>query len=194
MPTPTTSNTTTATAAATATIASVCTTTAAAPNSRPPGIGPSPAGTRWALPGRRRLAVPDLVQSVFPNLTYLTVTRRDKVRQAVSLWRAQNADRAAGDRLTYSHAAIAHLIRDIEDHEFGWRAFFRECGVEPFEVVYEDFAASYEDALREILRHVGIPEADTVAIATPTRRRQADDLSQRWTERYKAESGRLAHA
>jgi LPS sulfotransferase NodH len=161
-------------------------------------------GLRWALPGRRqRLDVPDLVQSVFPNLTYLTVSRRDKVRQAVSLWRAlqswswsseQNAERAAGAHLTYSHAAIAHLIRDIEDHEFGWRTFFRECGVEPFDVVYEDFAASYEDTLREILRHVGIAEADTVPIATPNRRQQADDLSQRWTERYKAESGRFLTA
>ncbi len=38
--------------------------------------------------GRQRLAVRDLAPSVFPNLRYLTVTRRDKVRQAVSLWRA----------------------------------------------------------------------------------------------------------
>jgi LPS sulfotransferase NodH len=85
-------------------------------------------GLRWALPGRQRLPVPELVQSVFPNLTYITVSRRDKVRQAVSLWRAlqtwswssdQNPARAAGDHLTYSHAAIAHLIKDIEDHESG---------------------------------------------------------------------------
>jgi LPS sulfotransferase NodH len=147
--------------------------------------------------------VPDLIQSVFPNLTYITVSRRDKVRQAVSLWRAlqtwswssdQNADRAAGDRLTYSHAAIAHLIRDIEDHEFGWRAFFRECGVEPFDVVYEDFAGRYEDTIRDILRHLGLPEADEIAIEQPTRRKQADDLSRRWAERYKAESSRFLTA
>ena len=161
-------------------------------------------GLRWALPGgRQRLAVPDLVQSVFPNLTYITVSRRDKVRQAVSLWRAlqtwswsseQNAARAVGDHLAYSHAAIAHLIREIEDHEFGWRSYFRECGVEPFDVVYEDFAARYEDTIREILRHVGIAEAEAVAIAQPTRRRQADDLSQGWAERYRSEAGRLSHA
>jgi LPS sulfotransferase NodH len=161
-------------------------------------------GLRWALPGgRQRLAVPDLVQSVFPNLTYITVSRRDKVRQAVSLWRAlqtwswsseQNADRAVGDHLTYSHAAIAHLIRDTEDHEFGWRQFFRECGVEPFDVVYEDFAARYEDTIRDLLRHVGVVEADSIAIAQPTRRPQADDLSRRWAERYRAESGQRVHA
>lgn len=157
-------------------------------------------GLRWALPNRQRLPVPELVQAVFPNLTYITMSRRDKVRQAVSLWRAlqtwswSSEQRAAAGRLTYSHAAIAHLIRDIEDHELGWRSYFRECGVEPFDVVYEDFAGRYEDSIRDVLRHLGIAEAHTVPIAVPTRRRQADDLSRRWAERYSAESGRFAHA
>jgi trehalose 2-sulfotransferase len=157
-------------------------------------------GLRWALPRRQRLAVPELVQSVFPNLTYIAVSRRDKVRQAVSLWRAlqtwswSSEQRAAGGHLTYSHAAIAHLIRDIEDHELGWRSYFRECGVEPFDVVYEDFSGRYEDTIRDILRHLGIAEAGAIPITRPTRRKQADDLSRRWTERYRAESGRFAHA
>ena len=161
-------------------------------------------GLRWALPGRRqRLPVPELVQSVFPNLTYIAVSWRDKVRQVVSLWRVlqtwswssdQKAARTAADHLTYSHAAIAHLIRDIEEHELGWRSFFRERGVEPFDVVYENFAARYEDTIRDILRHLGMPEAETVAIDQPTRRPQADDLSRRWAERYRAESGHSAAA
>jgi len=67
-------------------------------------------------------------------------------------------------------------------------------GVEPFDVVYEDFAGRYEDTIRDILRHLGLPEADTIAIAEATRRKQSDGLSRRWAERYKAESGRFAHA
>src|SRR3954447_8221691 len=158
-------------------------------------------GLRWALPGgRQRLPVPDLVQSVFPNVTYITMSRRDKVRQAVSLWRAVqtwswSSDQSpAGDRLTYSHAAIAHLIREIEDHELGWRSFFREGGFEPFDVVYEDFAGRYKDTIRAILRHLALPEAGTIAIEQPTRRKQADDLSRRWADRYQVESGRFATA
>ena len=45
-------------------------------------------GLRWAIPGRQRLAVGQLVPSVFPNLHYVWMTRQDKVAQAVSLWRA----------------------------------------------------------------------------------------------------------
>jgi trehalose 2-sulfotransferase len=159
-------------------------------------------GLRWAVPGSQRLAVCDLAPSVFPNLRYLSMTRQDKVRQAVSLWRAlqtwswsSHQEAAVGTgHLVYSHAAIAHLIRDIEAHEFEWRAYFRECEVEPLTIVYEDFIGRYEETVREILRYLEVPEADTVAITEPRRDRQADDLSRVWTDRYRAESGRLTVA
>jgi LPS sulfotransferase NodH len=159
-------------------------------------------GLRWAVPGRQRLSVCELAPSVFPNLRYLSVTRRDKVRQAVSLWRAlqtwswssDQAPAVGTEHLVYSHAAIAHLIRDIEAHEYEWRAYFRECGVEPLTIVYEDFARRYEETVRDILRHLQIPEAETAVIAAPHKRPQSDDLSREWTDRYRAESGKLAHA
>ena len=159
-------------------------------------------GLRWAVPGRQRLSVCELAPSVFPDLRYLSVTRRDKVRQAVSLWRALQTWSWSSDQvpavgtehLVYSHAAIAHLISDIEAHEYEWRAYFRECGVEPLTIVYEDFAGRYEETVRDILRHLQIPEAETAAIAAPHKRPQSDDLSRQWTDRYRAESGKLAHA
>ena len=159
-------------------------------------------GLRWAVPGSQRLAVCDLAPSVFRGLRYLSVTRRDKVRQAVSLWRALqtwswSSDQSPGDgadHLVYSHAAIAHLIHDIEAHEFEWRAYFRECEVEPLTIVYEDFVGRYEKTVREILHYLEVPEAGTVAITEPRRGRQADDLSREWTDRYRAESGRLTVA
>ncbi len=159
-------------------------------------------GLRWAVPGRQRLSVCELAPSVFPELRYLSVTRRDKVRQAVSLWRAlqtwswssDQAPAVGTEHLVYSHAAIAHLIRDIEAHEYEWRAYFRECGVEPLTIVYEDFAARYEETVRDILRHLAIPEAEAATIAAPRKRPQSDDLSRGWADRYRAESGKLAHA
>jgi LPS sulfotransferase NodH len=159
-------------------------------------------GLRWAVPGRQRLSVCELAPSVFPELRYLSVTRRDKVRQAVSLWRAlqtwswssDQAPAVGTEHLVYSHAAIAHLIHDIEAHEYEWRAYFRECGVEPLTIVYEDFAGRYEDTVRDILRELDVPEAESAAIAAPHKRPQSDDLSRRWADRYRAESGKLAHA
>ena len=159
-------------------------------------------GLRWAVPGRQRLSVCELAPSVFPELRYLSVTRRDKVRQAVSLWRALqswswSSDAGGADeagRLRYSAAAIDYLVRDIQAHEDEWQGYFRECGVQPYTVVYEDFVQNYEDTIRDILRYVGAPEAETAAIAQPRLRPQSDGLSRSWAERYLAETGRLASA
>jgi trehalose 2-sulfotransferase len=149
-------------------------------------------GLRWAVPGRQRLAVCELAPSVFPNLHYVFVTRRDKVRQAVSLWRAiqtwswSTQQMGSENRpLVYSEAAIDHLVRDIHEHESGWRAYFRSCGVRPLTVIYEDFVERYEETVRDILRYVGVPEAGHVEIVQPARRRQADELSQEWVDRYR---------
>jgi hypothetical protein len=46
------------------------------------------AGLREALGERAPEATPDLLAAVFPRLRYVFLVREDKVRQAVSLWRA----------------------------------------------------------------------------------------------------------
>ena len=120
------------------------------------------------------------------------VTRRDKVRQAVSLWKAiQTWSWSTEQRgpeshpLVYSEAAIDHLIRDIHAHESGWRAYFRSCGVRPLTVIYEDFVERYGETIREILRSIGVGGAAELEIAPPRRRQQADELSEEWIDRYR---------
>jgi len=112
-------------------------------------------GLRWAVPGRQKLPVCELAPSVFPNLHYVFVTRRDKVRQAVSLWKAiqtwswSTQQLGAENRpLVYSESAIDHLIRDI-------------------------------------LRYVGVGGATELEIAPPSRRQQSDELSEEWVDRYR---------
>jgi LPS sulfotransferase NodH len=150
-------------------------------------------GLRWAVPGRQRLPVAELAPSVFPNLHYLWVTRRDRVRQAVSLWRAiqswswssdQNPDAHVGEHLRFSAAAIRHLVSDIDDHEREWQTFFDEAGVKPMIVVYEDFASQYEETVREILRYIGVQDWAEIDVPTPKRRRQSDGISEEWATRF----------
>jgi LPS sulfotransferase NodH len=120
------------------------------------------------------------------------VTRRDKVRQAVSLWKAiqtwswSTQQLGAENRpLVYSESAIDHLIRDIHAHESAWRAYFRSCGVRPLTVIYEDFVERYGETIREILRYVGVGGATELEIAPPSRRQQSDELSEEWVDRYR---------
>ena len=143
-------------------------------------------GLRWAVPGRQRLAVSELAPSVFPNLRYLSVTRRDKVRQAVSLWRALQSWSWSSDQVPRRRGRSPALQRGRhrppDPRHPGPRG--RVAGLLPR--VRRRAAHGRVRGLRAGLRGhhprhpapPGIPEAETAAIAAPQRRPQSDGLSQ----------------
>jgi LPS sulfotransferase NodH len=136
-------------------------------------------------------------ERTFPNLSlWVFVTREDKVRQAVSLWKAiQNWTwkRDEGDGalikhdLQYSHRAIAHLVWQLEQHDREWREFFDASGITPHVVVYEELAKHYEQTAIDIVRALGVKPSDVPVFAERRLARQADDLSERWVKRFRSE-------
>jgi LPS sulfotransferase NodH len=124
---------------------------------------------------------------------FVWVRRRDKVRQAISLWRALQT-RAwrleRGDRnseapvLSYSFEGIEHLRRRLSADDEAWGRFFDKHGIDALELVYEeDVAPDPERSVRRVGAHLGeavpadwAPEARTV--------RQSDELSDDWYETY----------
>jgi LPS sulfotransferase NodH len=124
-------------------------------------------------------------------LEWVHIARVDKVRQAVSLWRAiQTSQWRAGDRdacvgePVFHAGAIAHLKQRLEEHERGWAAWFAERGLSPLEVTYEELSADPAATVRRVLDHLGLPE---VPIPAPPLDRQSDDLSRQWAERFREE-------
>lgn len=144
----------------------------------------------------RDMPVPELLATVFPDLRYIYVTRRDKVRQAVSLWKAiQNAvwgqqDGASAPqtdrKLVFHFEAIDHLLRTNADHEEAWRRYFTENDIQPFHVIYEDLTTSYERTALEILQYLHIDIPERVLIKERRMKKQADALSEEWVQRYHA--------
>jgi LPS sulfotransferase NodH len=136
-------------------------------------------------------------EQTFPNLSlWVFVTRQDKVAQAVSLWKAiQNWTwkRDDGDGalirhdLTYNYAAIEHLVLQLHQHDREWGEFFASSGIMPHVVVYEQLAQNYEQTAIDIVRALGIPNADHTKFAERKMARQADTLSQEWIERFRTE-------
>jgi LPS sulfotransferase NodH len=149
------------------------------------------------LPGHADLAPAEILPSVFPNLHFVWVTRNDKARQAVSLWKALQTwtwRRDAGDghvvpgNLQYSFDAIDHLVGSICADEVAWRGYFAEVGVVPHDVVYEDFAQNYEGVVRGIIDFLGIDADDDLHVHPPRMTRQSDELSEEWLARYSADA------
>ena len=137
--------------------------------------------------------VPELLERVFPELRYVRITRRDKVRQAVSLWRAvqtqawrQEAGDGNGNRAsepTFSFRAINYLVRLLTAHDASWDAYFLGLGHQPLTITYEELAEAHEPVVRRVLAHLGIAAPSDLAVEAPRLTVQADDLSERWVER-----------
>jgi LPS sulfotransferase NodH len=143
----------------------------------------------------RNIPAPEIFTHIFPHLHYITITRQDKIRQAISLWKAiqtqvwreevipANQQRPP-IKLTFHFAAIDHLIQQIIDHEAAWQNFFAEHNIQPFAVVYEDLAQSYEATACDILRYLRIPIPENFTLIEPQMKQQADALSEEWVQRY----------
>jgi LPS sulfotransferase NodH len=143
------------------------------------------------LPAFRGLPLEELLPAVFPKPRYVWVTRRDKVRQAVSLWKAiqteaWRGDDAEGDHEPiYHEKALEHLVKMLADHDTHWESFFTRTGIEPLVITYEDdLNEGPEQAVRQVLRRLDL----SVPLgwhAPAHMQRQADERSERWVAQYR---------
>jgi LPS sulfotransferase NodH len=118
---------------------------------------------------------------------WIHVTRRDKVAQAVSLWRAVqtrawNAGTTERANPVYDRRGIDYLRAQVAADDDAWTRWFAANHVEPLRVEYEDFIASHEETVRRVLDHLDV-SADH--IPDPPLARQGDDRSARWVARFK---------
>jgi LPS sulfotransferase NodH len=152
--------------------------------------------------GCESVGLPELVTESFPNLHYIWITRRDKIRQAISFSRAIQSDiwSSTTDPLpemmraaTFDFEEIENLRRRLQDHDEKWRRYFDQCGAEPLTVVYEDFTTAYEATAIEILNYLSVEAPEVIPFEARSMRRQADTISEEWVERYSHETRRRAH-
>jgi LPS sulfotransferase NodH len=132
----------------------------------------------------------------FPNHRHIFMTRRNKVRLAVSWWRAiksQEWHRRAGESpkqvdLTdaYSFDAIHHLYRECSMREAGIQEFFSEGNIVPLTIVYEDFIQEYEKTVRKVLEFLALDTAN-LEIPVPPLAPTADANSENWAQRFREE-------
>jgi trehalose 2-sulfotransferase len=157
-----------------------------------------------AIEGSRASGV-ELLRRMFPDLRYVFLTRRDKVRQAVSYDRAIRSGAwwsirttANGDNHTPAASAppppfdfeqVDTWVTRLSQFETSWRRHFQRVGVTPFEVAYEDLVLAYESTVVAILRYLDLPIPDELQIAPPRLQKQADEVTEEWVERYKRLKG-----
>jgi LPS sulfotransferase NodH len=140
----------------------------------------------------------ELLRQAFPGLRYIFLTRRDKIRQAISYDRAirsgiwwsvaEQGDVQSPGSLTavpppFDFAEIDYWVTRLTQFEAAWRRHFKRLGVVPFEVAYEDLADNYDAVAKDVLAHLDL--SPHVAVAAPRLQKQADEVTEEWVDRYR---------
>ncbi|HYB31164.1 MAG TPA: Stf0 family sulfotransferase [Solirubrobacteraceae bacterium] len=146
-----------------------------------------------ALPEFAGLAGSELLERLLRHPSYVWMRRGDKVRQAISLWRALQtrtwrAQHAAGEgetpALSYSFRGIEHLRRRLSADDQAWGRFFLHSLIEPLELGYEeDVSADPAGAVARVLAYIGV---DLPRGWTPDAgmEQQSDELNDDWYAAY----------
>ena len=149
-----------------------------------------------AIDGIADLPLKSVLDHLFPDLRYLHLTRRNKVRQAVSHWRAiqsgrwSSLDTASNPEPRYDFAAIDHLLQEIILREAVWAEHFSENGIRPFVITYEDFVEQPAATLCAVLDYLEIERPVSFRAPAPTYQRISDARSEEWTQRFRREKQR----
>lgn len=145
----------------------------------------------------RNLSPHALLTELFPNLNYIWIMRRDKVRQAVSLWKGLQTLiwwQRTGAPLPelkkdpeYDFEAIDYFVQEIVFHEAAWQAYFTRYGLAPFTVIYEDFVPAYEATALRIMDWLNISYPQNLVFGSRRLQKQANGISEDWVKRYRAD-------
>ena len=162
------------------------------------------------IPEYREVPLAELLPEVFPDLTFVRVVRANKLRQAVSLWKAvqtatwredQASAKAAASveqdgsppyksfieehrpQLRFHYPAIQHLLDQLLIEESRWDAFFEHSRIKPVLILYENFAADYEASTMNLLDRLGLAPPDGFEFE-PRMKRQSDNVNDDWSRRY----------
>jgi LPS sulfotransferase NodH len=158
-------------------------------------------------PELAELPLPEILDRLFPNLHFVWVTREDKVRQAISWFKARqtgvwgqdqgrNSPRLGrawrlGDEplqpgeLAFDYDGIATLVRQAEAEDAAIGQFFATSGIEPFRVIYEEFTPRYEETIHTLLRWLGVTPPPDLTLPNPRTVKLADDRTDEWVARFR---------
>jgi len=147
------------------------------------------------LPGRSGTGLLSAIRDVIgADPVLIHVYRPDVVSQAVSFWRAVQTrvwrgrpDPVRDARAEYHAGAIAHVVKMLRAQEEGWRSWFLEEDVHPMDVPYPVLWRNLTEVVAQVLEAIG---QDPRLAPAPVLERQADQRSDEWVDRYRADAER----
>ena len=146
----------------------------------------------------------DLLDHIYPGIKFIYLYREDYVKQAISRYKGLqteqwNSFQRAKKEPTYSLKGIAEQLimnLDAKDH---WSDIFVRYGIEPLDVVYEDFCKAPREWLLRIKEHLGVNNdvpitAEAIQVHMEDEKapqKMSDHINTEWEKRFYRDLKRL---
>ncbi|MEM9889035.1 MAG: Stf0 family sulfotransferase [Bacteroidota bacterium] len=153
----------------------------------------------FTLKGIPKESDPDSIwQDLLPNCKHIILIRNNKIRQAVSWWKAIQDDvwhLRGKENYTkskdfyedkYDAAALRHLYHEAVLREAAAQDYLAQRGLSALTIAYEDLIAHPKLVLQRVLDYIGIDysvKGDLKFFYQKT----ADELNEEWTQRFRAD-------
>jgi trehalose 2-sulfotransferase len=137
---------------------------------------------------------PALLEVLAP-VTYIYITRRDKVAQAVSMakalqtnWWSSRMESGPSPPLNYDRELILKCMKEVELQDSGWLQWFEARGVAPCQLTYEDLTADADSVVQSVVELLGVQNDTREEVSVPPAKKQGDETNQEWIERFARET------
>jgi len=123
------------------------------------------------------------------DLGFITLERRDRLRQAISFYRASVSNswaswyKGAGSPVPYSFAGISQAFFQIEQSYAFWRAYLDLSQLPSRHFVYEDLLDDPQPYLEAVAGLLDVPVPAAVPVSQF--KIQRDDLTEDWVSRFR---------
>jgi LPS sulfotransferase NodH len=142
---------------------------------------------------QRLSGAPSTLDDLFPGVRYIRLVRRDKIGQALSLWRAMSTQRwtsldGPAPEPAYDYFAVLVALFGVLVDDHLWQRELDATTTPVFDLAYEDFLADRAGTIARLatfLQDDGAPALEPPGIELSDRfERQRDDRSDTARERF----------
>ena len=122
--------------------------------------------------------------------------RRDSAAHAISLaraslsgvWRAEQERGGNGEEPTFSTAIVQRARRELKVQEQAWEQMYRETGITPLVLWYEDLVETPDASVGQVADYLGVALDPTAIVDVPEIERQDQTGALDWRKRYETGS------
>ena len=140
---------------------------------------------------------PQMLKLLAP-VTYIYLSRRDAIAQAVSMakaiqtnrWTSMDDDVETVPR--YDERLIGQCLEEIQQQKIGWLRWFELNNITPFVVNYEDLITNTASAIGSVIELLDVRGDEGCELCPPLVEKLGDGTNAEWAARFRREALRAS--